>query len=121
MSLHTPRQRGVQRPSISNHSPSLLDRASSSMHRKASYNALVGNQPHTPAGRSTDSDFNVGDVVNVPGDMFGTIKFIGSVRGKAGQFLGVELSDQFASRGKNNGDVDGYEVSPAITQARPSD
>ncbi|GAM82754.1 hypothetical protein ANO11243_007400 [Dothideomycetidae sp. 11243] len=51
-------------------------------------------------------EFAVGDVVNVPGDMFGMVKFIGSVRGKQGRFLGVELDGDFAARGKNNGDVD---------------
>jgi dynactin complex subunit len=39
--------------------------------------------------------------------MFGTVKFIGSVRGKAGRFVGVELDAAFAARGKNDGDVDG--------------
>jgi hypothetical protein len=29
------------------------------------------------------------------------------VQGKKGLFAGVELSDEFASRGKNNGDVEG--------------
>jgi dynactin complex subunit len=45
--------------------------------------------------------------VNVPGDMYGTVKFIGSVRGKNGSFVGVELDREFAARGKNDGDVDG--------------
>ena len=109
--MQTPRQRGV-RPSMSNNglnsSPSLLERATTSVHRKASYNALVGQMPQTPAGRMTDGDFNVGDAVNVPGDMHGTVKFVGSVRGKQGRFLGVELDQDFAARGKNSGDVDGY-------------
>jgi dynactin complex subunit len=39
--------------------------------------------------------------------MHGTVKFIGTVNGKKGTFAGVELSEEFASRGKNNGDVDG--------------
>lgn len=51
----------------------------------------------------------VGDAVNVPGDMYGTVRFIGSVRGKAGRFVGVELDREFAAKGKNDGDVDGYE------------
>lgn len=55
-----------------------------------------------------DGELEVGDAVNVPGDMHGTVKFIGSVRGKDGRFVGVELAPQFASRGKNDGDVDGY-------------
>ncbi|CAG8114485.1 unnamed protein product [Penicillium salamii] len=52
-------------------------------------------------------DVQVGDVVNVPGGMYGTIKFLGSVAGKPGRFAGVELSSEHAQRGKNNGDVDG--------------
>lgn len=75
------------------------------MHRKASYNALVGS-PGTPTKKSVDN-FDVGDEVNVPGDMHGTVKFVGSVRGKQGRFLGVQLADEYADRGKNNGDVDG--------------
>jgi dynactin complex subunit len=39
--------------------------------------------------------------------MYGTVRFIGTVDGKKGVFAGVELSAEFAARGKNNGDVDG--------------
>ena len=39
--------------------------------------------------------------------MSGIVRFVGSVRGKNGKFVGVELDEEFASRGKNNGDVDG--------------
>ncbi|CDM32489.1 hypothetical protein DTO013E5_8906 [Penicillium roqueforti] len=52
-------------------------------------------------------DVQVGDVVNVPGGMHGTIKYLGSVAGKAGRFAGVELSAEHAQRGKNSGDVEG--------------
>ncbi|KAI9650475.1 hypothetical protein NHQ30_000491 [Ciborinia camelliae] len=52
-------------------------------------------------------ELEVGDIVDVPGNMYGTVKFVGSVQGKKGVFAGVELSEQFASKGKNNGDVDG--------------
>lgn len=61
--------------------------------------------PPTP-GRPSD-DATVGDIVDVPGGMQGTVRFIGSVQGKKGVFAGVELHPEFASRGKNNGDVDG--------------
>lgn len=54
-----------------------------------------------------DREVEVGDVVDVPGNMYGTVKFVGTVYGKKGTFAGVELSDEFADRGKNNGDVDG--------------
>ncbi|KAK6004070.1 hypothetical protein QM012_008920 [Aureobasidium pullulans] len=54
-----------------------------------------------------DSPVALGDMVNVPGDMYGTVKFVGPVRGKQGKFIGVELASEFAARGKNDGDVDG--------------
>lgn len=75
------------------------------MNRKASLRALTGNQ--TPTGKMDAGELEVGDSVNVPGDMYGTVKFIGSVRGKNGKFVGVELDREFAARGKNDGDVDG--------------
>ncbi|KAJ9226748.1 hypothetical protein DTO027B5_1916 [Paecilomyces variotii] len=53
------------------------------------------------------ADIQVGDLVNVPGGMYGTVRFIGTVAGKPGRFAGVELAAEHASRGKNNGDVDG--------------
>lgn len=49
----------------------------------------------------------VGDSVDVPGGMHGVVQFVGSIRGKAGVFAGVELSREYAARGKNNGEVDG--------------
>ncbi|KAF2088367.1 hypothetical protein K490DRAFT_40123 [Saccharata proteae CBS 121410] len=49
----------------------------------------------------------VGDTVDVPGGFYGVIKFIGGVKGKKGTFVGVELAREFASNGKNDGDVDG--------------
>jgi dynactin complex subunit len=61
--------------------------------------------PLTPS-RPFD-DVTIGDVVDVPGNMLGTVRFIGTVQGKKGTFAGVELHREFASRGKNNGDVDG--------------
>ncbi|KAJ4287240.1 hypothetical protein N0V90_012638 [Kalmusia sp. IMI 367209] len=52
-------------------------------------------------------ELEIGDLVDVPGSMTGVVKFIGSVRNKPGVFAGVELSRQFATRGKNDGDVEG--------------
>ena len=49
----------------------------------------------------------VGDTVDVPGGMHGIVKFLGEVKGKKGIFAGVELSREFAARGKNDGDVEG--------------
>ena len=54
-----------------------------------------------------NADVNVGDVVDVPGGMHGVVKFIGEVKGKKGIFAGVELSREWAPRGKNDGDVEG--------------
>lgn len=64
--------------------------------------------PATPGrpGAGGD-DVVVGDTVEVPGGMQGTVRFVGAVQGKKGQFVGIELSREFAPRGKNNGDVDG--------------
>lgn len=53
------------------------------------------------------STIRVGDTVMVPGDMHGTVKFIGPVAGKKGTFAGVQLATEYAPRGKNSGDVDG--------------
>jgi hypothetical protein len=53
-------------------------------------------------------DIGIGDVVDVPGGMHGTVKFIGAVSNKKGVFAGVELSREYSSRGKNDGEVDGY-------------
>jgi hypothetical protein len=64
-------------------------------------------QPFTPSRGEGGEDLDVGDMVDVPGNMHGTVRFIGNVQGKKGTFAGVELSEEFAVRGKNNGDVDG--------------
>lgn len=52
-------------------------------------------------------DVQVGDVVNVPGGMYGTVKYLGTVAGKPGKFAGIELASEHARRGKNSGDVEG--------------
>ena len=63
--------------------------------------------PYTPARGGGIDDLEIGELVDVPGNMHGTVKFIGNVQGKKGIFAGVELSQEFAAKGKNNGDVDG--------------
>jgi hypothetical protein len=104
----TPRQLGIARGTThASSSPNLRLSASTAINRKISLNALTGKSPATPTAKMTDGDLSVGDLVNVPGDMYGTVRFVGSVRGKAGRFVGVELSREFAARGKNDGDVDG--------------
>lgn len=62
-------------------------------------------------------DVDVGDQVNTPGGMHGTVKFIGPVKGKAGVFVGVELDPDMAGRGKNDGAVDGVRY---FTTAHPN-
>lgn len=110
MSLHTPRRLGPVRPSIVPHasSPNLSLAASRNMARQASLSALVGggSSPSSRMGADGQS-IVVGDAVDVPGGMHGVVQFVGSIRGKAGVFAGVELSREYAPRGKNNGEVDG--------------
>ena len=62
--------------------------------------------PATP-GKLSGDDIALGDTVDVPGGMQGTVRFVGNVQGKKGSFAGVELHPEFAGRGKNSGDVDG--------------
>ena len=57
---------------------------------------------------NADDEIEVGDMVAVPGGMNGTVKFVGQVRGKQGFFVGVELNRQWAHRGKNDGEAEGY-------------
>lgn len=59
------------------------------------------------AAAPPDEGVEVGDAVEVPGGMDGTVKFVGEVRGKPGFFVGVELSKKWAHRGKNDGDAEG--------------
>ncbi|KAL4927854.1 CAP-Gly domain containing linker protein BIK1 [Aspergillus undulatus] len=56
---------------------------------------------------AASDDIQVGDIVNVPGGMHGTVKFVGVVTGKPGRFAGIDLAPEHAKRGKNSGDVDG--------------
>lgn len=115
--LQTPRS-GLQRPSVGTaSSPSLRASASATAaSRKASYQALTGqksvnstnNTNNTTPVRMDSDNLEVGDAVNVPGDMFGVVRYVGGVRGKNGKFVGVELDREFAARGKNDGDVEGY-------------
>lgn len=63
---------------------------------------------HATPGRPSAGDLFIGDAVDVPGGMSGTVRFVGTVQGKKGTFAGIELHPEFAAKGKNNGDVDGY-------------
>ena len=73
------------------------------------YTAKTAASRSASDNRNGNQGLEVGDMVDVPGGMHGTIRFIGEVRGKAGIFAGVELSKEWAARGKNDGDVDGYD------------
>ncbi|EKM80888.1 hypothetical protein AGABI1DRAFT_126945 [Agaricus bisporus var. burnettii JB137-S8] len=54
--------------------------------------------------------FEVGDSVIIESlSMEGTLRYIGEIEGKNGLWAGVELSAQFAGRGKNNGSVNGIQ------------
>lgn len=64
--------------------------------------------PATPGRHAGGEDIDVGDAVEVPGNLHGVVRFVGSVQGKKGTFAGVELNSELAAKGKNSGDVDGY-------------
>ncbi|KAI0054971.1 hypothetical protein BV25DRAFT_1816286 [Artomyces pyxidatus] len=62
-----------------------------------------------------DRSFDVGDNVRIESLGFeGTLRYLGEIDGKAGQWAGVELSGGFAGMGKNDGAVNGkhYFVCP---------
>lgn len=64
-----------------------------------------------------NDEVQVGDLVNVPGGMHGTVRYLGSVAGKQGRFAGVELASEYSGKGKNNGAVDGRQY---FTASAPS-
>lgn len=63
--------------------------------------------PNTPGRFGGGDEIAVGDTVEVPGNMMGTVRFVGPVSGRKGIFAGVELHPEYANKGKNSGDVDG--------------
>ncbi|KAL2256580.1 hypothetical protein VTK26DRAFT_1458 [Humicola hyalothermophila] len=75
------------------------------------YNSVLSSDtmptPLTPGRLAGGDEIAIGDTVEVPGNMTGTVRFIGPVDGRKGTFAGVELHPEFAARGKNSGDVDG--------------
>ncbi|KAK5658822.1 hypothetical protein OQA88_1634 [Cercophora sp. LCS_1] len=74
------------------------------------FSTLTGDRmpnPLTPGRLAPPDDVQIGDTIEVPGNMLGTVRFIGTVAGRKGTFAGVELHREFAARGKNSGDVDG--------------
>ena len=81
------------------------------------YPSKPANSRTTSGDKFANQNLEVGDVVDVPGMMHGTIKFIGEVKGKNGHFAGVELSKEFAAKGKNDGDVDGYASNECVRRS----
>ncbi|EWC48040.1 hypothetical protein DRE_02619 [Drechslerella stenobrocha 248] len=76
--------------------------------RKASFNQLTQNSSKDSGyGGDSDGGLEIGDKVNVPGGMYGVVKFVGNVKGKPGVFVGVELEGPHAVNGKNDGTVEG--------------
>jgi len=64
----------------------------------------------SPLLSTSNLNFEVGDQVTfeVQGErMEGVVRFIGQVDGKAGEWGGVELSEEFTGKGKNDGSVKG--------------
>lgn len=66
-----------------------------------------GRHDYGIAKKLSHGDIEVGDIVDTPGGLHGVVKFVGSVRGKGGLFLGVELEGELSGKGKNDGTVDG--------------
>lgn len=95
----------------------------------SSASAISPIPPRTPASRSKPSysrppsrvsdtfvrsssragrTFEIGDDVRIESLGFeGTLRYLGEIQGKPGEWAGVELSGGFAGRGKNDGSVNG--------------
>ncbi|KAA1472859.1 hypothetical protein DENSPDRAFT_779052 [Dentipellis sp. KUC8613] len=62
----------------------------------------------TRTSSRADIRFNVGDSVRIESLGFeGTLRYLGEIDGKAGEWAGVELSGGFTGKGKNDGTVNG--------------
>ncbi|TFY60524.1 hypothetical protein EVG20_g7385 [Dentipellis fragilis] len=62
----------------------------------------------TRTSSRADMRFNVGDSVRIESLGFeGTLRYLGAIDGKAGEWAGVELSGGFTGKGKNDGAVNG--------------
>lgn len=49
----------------------------------------------------------VGDTVRLPEGQKGIIRYLGPVKGKSGEFAGIELIDEWTGEGRHNGDFNG--------------
>ena len=60
------------------------------------------------SSRASQRPLEVGDPVKIESlSLEGTLRFLGEIAGKAGHWAGVELSGQYAGKGKNDGSVAG--------------
>ncbi|POY70946.1 hypothetical protein BMF94_6034 [Rhodotorula taiwanensis] len=65
---------------------------------------------HTPGPVTTMLHVGQSVTFEVGGEpMTGTLRFVGPVDGKSGEWAGVQLDDHFAGRGKNDGSVQGQQ------------
>lgn len=103
-------QTNASRSSISSGAPQFIT-------MQASRTSVLRRQSSGVVGQQTLLD--VGNVVEVPGGMMGTVRYIGSVKGKNGMFAGVELTEEWSARGKNDGDVDGLVSSTMSSDSNP--
>ena len=84
--------------------PTLATRTKTPSVRPPSRQSDVFIQSSSRVGRS----FEVGDNVRIESLGFeGTLRYLGEIDGKTGQWAGVELSGGFVGKGKNDGSVDG--------------
>jgi CAP-Gly domain-containing linker protein 1 len=61
------------------------------------------------SSRASHRPLEVGDPVKIESlALEGTLRFLGEITGKPGQWAGVELSGKFAGKGKNDGSAAGY-------------
>lgn len=51
--------------------------------------------------------FAIGDRIRLPERQQGILRYIGPIQGKAGEFAGVELIDEWACQGRHNGEYNG--------------
>ena len=65
---------------------------------------------HTPT-MDSPSPIQVGDAVDLPGQLYGTARFVGELQDKEGIYIGAELDPAFAGKGKNDGELDGVRYS----------
>lgn len=70
--------------------------------------ARMASRPSSRSEVHKSRDFAVGDNVRIESLGFeGILRYLGKIKGKSGDWAGVELSGGFSGKGKNNGSVDG--------------